>query len=98
MTGYNAGVAVEILTAGVPTVAVLIGILINNSRLSDLRAYMESRFQGVDRRFDSMDQLVVQATSIISLNRSRSCWTCSRGSSPNQRLTACPIAPAGILY
>jgi len=40
---------------GVPTLAVLIGILINNSRLSDLRAHMDARFQGVDQRFLGVD-------------------------------------------
>jgi len=53
----------QILTialASVPTViAVLVGILINNSRLSDtntriseLRSYIEARFAHVDSRFD----------------------------------------------
>jgi len=32
------------LSVGVPTVAVLVGILINNSRLTDLRSHMDSRF------------------------------------------------------
>ena len=32
------------LSVGVPTVAVLVGILINNSRLSDLRSHMDARF------------------------------------------------------
>jgi hypothetical protein len=32
------------LSIGVPTLAVLVGILINNSRLGDLRAHMDSRF------------------------------------------------------
>lgn len=32
------------LAMGVPTVAVLVGILINNVRLSDLRQHMDSRF------------------------------------------------------
>jgi hypothetical protein len=35
------------IVAAVPTLAVLVGILINNSRLSDLRAH-------VDKRFDDM--------------------------------------------
>ena len=40
-----------------PTVvAVLIGILVNNSRLSDLRSYMDTRFNEVDRRFTLMDK------------------------------------------
>ena len=53
------------LSVGVPTLAVLVGILINNSRLgdlrshmdtrlSDLRAHMDSRFDAVDRRFDDI--------------------------------------------
>jgi len=42
------------LPVGVPTLAVLIGILINNSRLSDLRSYMDSRFSHVDTRFDDL--------------------------------------------
>jgi len=48
----------QILTialASVPNVlAVLTGILINNSRLSDLRAHVDAQFSHVDRRFDDM--------------------------------------------
>lgn len=44
------------LSVGVPTVAVLVGILINNSRLSDLRAYMDARFEAVNKRFDAVDK------------------------------------------
>jgi len=33
-------------------VAVLVGILINNSRLGDLRGYMDARFTSTDRRID----------------------------------------------
>ena len=32
------------LPIGVPTLAVLFGILINNNRLNDLRSHMDSRF------------------------------------------------------
>ena len=32
-----------ILTVTIPTLAVLVGILVNNSRLSDLRAHMDTR-------------------------------------------------------
>jgi hypothetical protein len=57
----------QILTialASLPTMlAVLVGILINNSRLTDLRSYIDARFNdvnsrfiGVDRRFDAMDR------------------------------------------
>ena len=45
-----------IALASVPTmITVLIGILINNARLGDLRHYMEARFNQVDRRFDRVD-------------------------------------------
>jgi len=65
----------QILTialAAVPTMlAVLVGILINNSRLNDtnariadsnasireLRGHMDTRFNDVDRRFDEMRDL-----------------------------------------
>ena len=33
-----------LLTVSVPTLAVLIGILVNNSRLNDLRAHIDARF------------------------------------------------------
>ncbi len=41
-----------VLTVGMPTLAVLVGILINNSRLSDLRSYMDVRFADMAQRFD----------------------------------------------
>lgn len=58
----------QILTAAlaaVPTMlTVLVGILINNSRLSDmnarmgeLRAHMDTRFNDVDQRLDDMRDL-----------------------------------------
>jgi hypothetical protein len=40
------------LSVGVPTLAVLVGILINNSRLNDLRSHMDSRFDAINQRFD----------------------------------------------
>jgi hypothetical protein len=54
-----------IALASVPTMlTVLVGILINNSRLSDmsarigeLRYHMDSRFNAVDRRFEEMKDL-----------------------------------------
>lgn len=58
----------QILTiafASVPTMlTVLIGILLNNVRLSDvnsrlqeLRSQMDSRFNGIDRRFEEMKEM-----------------------------------------
>lgn len=50
----------QILTialASVPTVlAVLVGILINNSRLGDLRAHIDAQFRTVDQRFDAVNR------------------------------------------
>jgi hypothetical protein len=44
-----------IVLASMPNVlAVLVGILINNARLNDLRAHIDTRFDAVDRRFDEM--------------------------------------------
>ena len=53
-----------IALASVPTMlTVLIGILLNNARLSDvnsrlgeLRSHLDSRFNDVDRRFDGVDR------------------------------------------
>ena len=47
----------QILTialATVPTmITVLIGILLNNARLTDLRVYMDARFNAFDSRFSA---------------------------------------------
>jgi hypothetical protein len=46
-----------IALAAAPTMlAVLVGILINNSRLGDLRAHVDTRFADVNRRFDAVDR------------------------------------------
>jgi hypothetical protein len=50
-------------------ITVLIGVLINNSRLSDLRANMDQRFNGVDRRFD-----IMQAEMNRRFDESRDLW------------------------
>jgi hypothetical protein len=42
--------------AALNTITVLIGILINNARLSDFKHYMEARFNEIDSRFDKLDQ------------------------------------------
>ena len=54
-----------IVFASVPTMlTVLMGILLNNARLSDvnsrlgeLRSHMDSRFNGIDRRFEEMKEM-----------------------------------------
>jgi hypothetical protein len=44
------------VSIGVPTLAVMIGILLNNSRWNDLKLHMDSRFNAVDQRFNAVDQ------------------------------------------
>ena len=54
----NPGQILSLALATVPTMlTVLIGILINNSRLSDLRTDMDKRFDEIDRRFDEVKEL-----------------------------------------
>ncbi|MDX2181232.1 MAG: hypothetical protein SFV18_16675 [Bryobacteraceae bacterium] len=56
-----------VLSVGMPTLAVLVGVLLNNSRLSDLRSHMDSkfdthrevmeaRFREVDTRFEQFNE------------------------------------------
>jgi len=43
-----------VLTVGIPTLAVLIGILVNNSRLGDLNNRIADLRQDTNRRFDEL--------------------------------------------
>jgi len=46
-----------IVLAVVPTmVTVLVGILINNARLTDLRTHLDTRFANIDQRFNDVDR------------------------------------------
>jgi hypothetical protein len=58
-----------ILTVGMPTLAVLVGILVNNSRLSDLRAYMDARFSAlekvIDAKFESAHQELLRVEGVL---------------------------------
>jgi hypothetical protein len=45
------------LSMAVPTLAVLVGILVNNSRLIDLGLHMDGRFNDMDRRFEDMKDM-----------------------------------------
>ena len=47
-----------VVTVAIPTLAVLIGILVNNSRLSDLRSYIDQRLSATDRRIDDHRDLL----------------------------------------
>jgi hypothetical protein len=42
----------SILTVGLPTLAVLIGILVNNSRLNDFNGRLKELREDMNRRFD----------------------------------------------
>jgi hypothetical protein len=52
------------ISVGMPSLLVLAGILVNNSRLSDLRHLMDKRFDSVDKRFDDVTR-VIEARSQI---------------------------------
>ena len=55
----------ELLALGIPTLAVLIGILINNSRLSDLKSHMDARFQSMDVRFQAIDRRIEDTRDLL---------------------------------
>jgi hypothetical protein len=62
-----------IALAAVPNMlAVLAGILINNSRLTDLRGHMDSRFTDVDRRFDGVDHRIDEMRGYLMASNSNS--------------------------
>ena len=46
------------ISVGMPSLMVLVGILVNNSRLSDLRHTVDKRFDDVGRRFDDMTRFL----------------------------------------
>lgn len=50
--------AAQIFTMGIPTLAVLMGTLVNNSRLTDLGSHIDSRFNDVDRRIEDTRDLL----------------------------------------
>jgi hypothetical protein len=53
------------MIALVPTMmTVLIGIFINNARLSDLRAHMDARFSDVDKRFNEVGRRFEQLQTL----------------------------------
>ena len=54
------------LAIGVPSLVALLGILINNSRISDLRAHMDSRFMHMDSRFAHMDSRFNASDALFS--------------------------------
>ncbi len=57
------------LTVGMPTLAVLIGILVNNFRLTDLSRHMDLRFSSfekvMDARFDAANQQLLRVEGVL---------------------------------
>ena len=49
-----------LLMVSIPTLAVLIGILVNNARLSDLNSRISELRADIDRRFDGMEKLMTE--------------------------------------
>ena len=49
-----------ILTVSVPTLAVLIGILVNNARLSDLNKRIDELRADIEHRFDGIEKLFTE--------------------------------------
>ena len=44
----------DVITIGVPLIAILFGVLINQQGLRDLRASIDTRFNAIDARLDRM--------------------------------------------
>jgi hypothetical protein len=59
----------ELLTIGIPTLAVLVGILVNNSRLGDLRAHVDTRFDDlravIDARFETARAELIRVGQVM---------------------------------
>ena len=55
---------IGILTVGMPTLAVLVGILVNNSRLTDLRVHIDARFSAIDQRITDLKETLRVAREI----------------------------------
>jgi hypothetical protein len=66
MTSEDVKLAISV---GVPSLTVLAGILINNSRLSDLRSSIDRRFDDlirlIDARFQGQDEKLYRVEQVI---------------------------------
>ena len=49
-----------ILTVSIPTLAVLVGILVNNSRLSDTNRRIDELRGDISRQFEAMEKLLTE--------------------------------------
>lgn len=55
----------SLAAAAFPTIAVLLGILINNQRLSDLARNLDIRFAETNRRIDGVDRRIEDAKDVL---------------------------------
>ena len=57
------------LTVGLPTIAVLVGILVNNSRLNDLRTHFDQRIDDlwayIDARFEAAHHELLRVEGVL---------------------------------
>lgn len=60
-----------ILTVGMPTLAVFVGILVNNSRLSDLRSYLDTRFDAERRANETNFKMILDRIDDVDIRFSR---------------------------
>ena len=75
-----------LLSIGIPTIAVLIGILVNNRQIDALRAHfddkidtrfnalqetMNARFAAVDARFDAAHQALLRVEGVLDARLNR---------------------------
>ena len=57
---FMADATQTILTVSIPTLAVLIGILVNNARLNDLNKRIDELRADMNHRFDAMEKLFTE--------------------------------------
>ncbi len=69
---FDAPLVTAVATAAFPTLAVVIGVLVNNSRLSDMNVRMSEfrsdinrRFDEVERRFTETDRKILDTRDLL---------------------------------
>jgi hypothetical protein len=60
-----------VLTVGMPTLAVLVGILVNNSHLSDLKSYIDARFDAERRVNETNFKMILDKIEDVDTRLSR---------------------------
>jgi len=54
-----------VLTVEIPTLAVLIGVVVNNSRLDDVNGRLSDLRQDMNRRFDEMERRISDTRDLL---------------------------------